>query len=169
MGAPRSAAPPPGRDNAVGIALIAVAVIVGLVLLAKGFSREGSLISTKSGGATTTTLAASATTVAPTSTTVAARPPAQVPVVVANGSGKSGIAGARKATLESKGYTQVTAANAPSTATTVVYFAQGAQPEAEAVASVLGLPATSVQAMPAKPPVDPGGALVLVVVGTDTA
>lgn len=168
MGAPRSAAPPPGRDNVVGIALIVGAVVVGLVLLGKGFGREGSLISTSSGGSTTT-VATTATTAAPTPTTVAARPPAQVPVVVANGSGKSGIAGARKATLEGKGYSQVTASNAPSTATTVVYFAQGAQAEADAVASVLGLPATSVQAMPAQPPVDPGGALVLVIIGTDTA
>jgi LytR cell envelope-related transcriptional attenuator len=95
--------------------------------------------------------------------------PATAPytVLVANGSGLPGVAGKTTTFLASKGITTLKAvdANTSDVPETVVYFTEGYQAQAQAVAQQLG----GVQVaglVPNPPPVaDLGGANVLVVVG----
>jgi hypothetical protein len=160
------------RARTLGIVLIAVAVLIGVVLLAKGFSQEDSLVATAppEDNRTTTTSGEGGGAVGETTTTTAAtNAPANVTVLVANGSGTTGLAGTNADKLKTAGYTNVDTANAPTTTNSIVYFAPGAQGDAQAVATALGLDASSVAALPATPPVDPAGATVLVVVGSDRA
>jgi hypothetical protein len=98
-----------------------------------------------------------------------ANPPANVTVLVANGSGTTGIAGTNAETLTSRGYTNVETTNAPTTSTTRVYYAEGAQADAQAVATSLGFDQSTVAALPSPPPVPLAGATVLVVIGSDRA
>jgi LytR cell envelope-related transcriptional attenuator len=154
----------------VGVILVTVAVIVGLVLLAKGFSDDGSFLSTgKKASSRATTVPSSATGTGSTTTT-APIDPATVHVFVANGSDKTGAASKVSTVLAGKGYPAPGAGNAATTTTTMVYFVAGAQAQAQVVASSLNLPATSVAPMPTPPPVaNLHGATVLVVIGTDGA
>ncbi|MCD9624717.1 LytR C-terminal domain-containing protein [Rhabdothermincola salaria] len=159
----------PARDNLVGAVLIVIAVVIGVVLLVKGYDEEGTLVSTgdDTEQATTTTSVdpdATTTTVPP-----AVRPPAEVPVMVANGAGVSGAAGTLQAQLQGDGYTQVETTNASPVTTTLVYFVEGSQAEAEALATTLGTDPAAVRVMPAEPPADPAGASLLVVLGPDLA
>ena len=107
-------APSPGRDNAVGIALIVGAVLVGLLLLVKGYDNEGGVVPESTAESTTTTAPVDTTT-----TTLPSKDPAEVPVKVANASGNpaNGLAGTTRTTLEGKGYTQVSVTDAPSAVT----------------------------------------------------
>jgi LytR cell envelope-related transcriptional attenuator len=161
--------PAQGRSDAVGIALIIGAVLIGLLLLVKGYDAEGGAVAKdakSSSQSTTTTVPVEETT----TTTVVTNAPAQVQVKVANASGTSGVATKTKNTLAGKGYTQVTVADAPSVVTaTQVLYVPGAQGDAQAVAAALGLPATAVQPMPTPTPVTLGEATVLVLAGPDLA
>jgi len=160
-------APASGRDNAVGFALIIGAVLIGLLLLVKGYDAEDGVVATDepSSEVTTTTVPVDATT-----TTLAARPPAEVVVKVANASGASGVASETRTTLEGKGYTQVTIADAPSVVpSTQVLYVAGAEGEAQGVAAALGLDAAAVQAMPDPAPLQLDAATVLVLAGPDLA
>jgi hypothetical protein len=157
------------RTNLTGLILIAVAVLVGVVLLLRGFSQEDGLISTAGpdeGRETTTTVEAPAVPDDEETTTTLADP-AEVSVLVANASGAVGIAGDNQSLLGQAGFTNTDTANAPTQSTSVVYFAPNAQPGAEAVAQVLEI--DSVEALPASPPIDTRGASVLVLIGTDKA
>jgi hypothetical protein len=158
-----------GRDNAVGAVLIAAAVLVGGVLLAKGYDEEGSIVS--AGGPTEETTTTTTVAVAPTTTVAAsaARPPAEVSVFVANGAGVAGAAGKLTDQLKADGYTRVNSGNSSPVSATVVYYAEGAQAEASALADAIGVDVSAVQAMPANPPANAGDAIVLVVIGPDTA
>jgi hypothetical protein len=152
-----------------GAVLVVVAVVIGLVLLAKGFSDDGGFLSTSkksSAGTTTTTLA----TGSHATTTTEAVDPATVHVYVANASGKTGAAGKVSAVLAGKQYPAPAVGDATTTATTMVYYQPGNANQAQLVATSLGLPASSVAAMPSPPPVSNlGSATVLVVIGTDGA
>lgn len=159
----------PARDNLVGAVLILIAVVIGVVLLVRGYGEEGSLVSTgddSEQAATTTTVDPNATT---TTAPPAVRPPAEVTVMVANGAGVSGAAGNLQAQLQGDGYTQVETTNASPVTTTLVYYVEGAQAEAEALAAALGTDPAAVRVMPAEPPADPAGAELLVVLGPDLA
>lgn len=172
---PSNQSPPDAEDpraRTLGVALIAVALLIGVVLLAKGFSQEDGLISTASpetDRTTTTVGAIEGGTGETTTTTAAANPPASVSVLVANGSGATGVAGSNADKLNAAGYTTVETTNAPTTTATSVYYAAGAQADAAAVATALGFDQAVVAAMPSSPPVELAGATVLVVVGSDTA
>ncbi len=146
-------------------------MLVGLLLLAKGFSDDGSLLATGKKAKTSSTQPGEHPSGASGSTTTTAPiDPASVHVFVANGSGKSGAAGKVSTVLAGKGYPAPGAGNAPTTATTMVYFVAGNEAQAQLVASSLALPATSVAAMPTPPPVAKlNGATVLIVIGTDGA
>ncbi len=143
--APHDAEDP--RARTLGIVLIGVALLIGVVLLAKGFSQEEGLVSTAtpSNEKTTTTTAATSpqagtgTDEEGSTTTTAANAPANVPVLVANGSGKTGVAATNATKLKTAGYTKVDTGNAPTTAKSSVYYAPGAQADAQAVATALGL------------------------------
>ncbi len=168
--APRSVDDDP-RARVWGVVLIAVAVAIGLVLLWKGFSQEGGVVDTASPDDEVTTTTTGEVPLPETTTTTATtgstNPPAQVSVLVANGSGATGVAGRNADRLGGSGYTKVETTNGSPTATSVVYYASGAQGDATAVAQALGI--ATVQAMPTPPPVELDGATVLVVVGSDKA
>ncbi len=153
----------PVRSPRAGIVLVVLAVLVGLVLLAKGYSGSSpSQISgsSKDGSATTV--------VVTTSTTLPAQPVDQVVVKVVNASGVSGLATRQRDKLLAKGYTQVSLGDAPGANTqTVVYYGTGAQGDAQAVARAIGTDPLKVQPLPEPPPVSPGNASVLVMVGSD--
>jgi len=169
---PTPAEPDDPRARTIGIVLIVAAVVIGVVLLAKGFSQEDSLVATAAPeNDRTTTTVVTGGGVEETTTTVVpvANPPANVTVIVANGSGATGVAAANGEKLEAGGYTNTETTNAPTTATTSVYYAEGAQADAQAVATLLGFDQSTVTAMPASPPVELAGATVLVVIGSDRA
>lgn len=172
-GRPAPAVDDDQRTSVQAIVLIVVAVVIGVLLLALGFDKEGGVVDTASSEATTTTTVSDGATAPPTiATTTTTTPPvtqapASVSIVVANASGGSGQAGKAQTSLEAKGYTDVETSNAAVTPTSTVYFAEGAEGDARAVAGVLGIAEGQVKAMPASPPAPLNGATVLVVIGSD--
>ena len=161
-----------------GFALIAVAVVVGFVLLSSGLDDDGSAVS--AGDRTTTTTATTVedgegTTGSTTATTSAVpKPPNEVRVLVANASGVQGAAGTLNEQLKAKGYIGLDPKNAAgNVATTIVYFVEGFQREAAAVATAIGTDPATVQALPNPPPLEDPGAFqdahVLIVLGPDVA
>ena len=164
---------PTGPDPAArGIILVVVAVVLGAILLAAGgtigFDQDDASVDIGEGGGegvTDTTAPAETTTSVPT--TVA---PSEVPVVVANGAGVSGLAGATADFLATQGYTNTSATDAvASVSQTVVYYAEGFQPNAAAIATLFGLPPEQAQPLPAEPVANnqPAGTAVVVAVGAD--
>ena len=163
-----AAEPDERRANIAGAVLVAFAVLIGVVLLAKGFGDDGGL-TTSSGSAQASDQGNGQGFDVPTSeTTQAPVDPATVKVLVVNGSGTK--TGARQVAdyLATKGFTGVQIGNAPSTTASVVYVTPGNSAQGQLVASDLGLDPSVVADMPASPPVaDLKGASVLVVLGTD--
>lgn len=171
--------------NVRGLIVLGLAVVIGFVLLAKSGNDSGANVTT-SGAATTTTAAgtggqgaAGATTSSvPKSTTTApnsggatgtTRAPTNVSVVVLNGSGGiKGVAAAATNKIKAKGYKTLSPGNAATVDKTIVYYTEGYQADAVAVAGALGQPATSVAAVPANRPAGTSGANVIVVLGKDT-
>lgn len=168
-----------------GVALIVVAVLLGVVLLdatddepvdataapdddvtlgtdEEDGDDEGDGAGDGAGAVATTT-----TTEVPV-----ARPPAEVTVLVANGSGVAGAAGAFTEQIGASGYVTATPTNLTGggrTDASVVYFTEGFEAEAAALAGTLS-PVPVVQALPEPAPVDDlRGAAVLLVVGPDLA
>jgi LytR cell envelope-related transcriptional attenuator len=165
-----------GIQTARGAALLVVAVLVGVLLLRTAPSESSTPVTTKRPKAARTTVPRPPVTTgaAVTTPTTAAGPraPAQVSVLVANGTKVSGAASRVDVQLAQAGYNSVGTANATSSdnSATVVDFTPGYQPEAAALAASLSLPATAAQPMPSPPPVtDTKGANIVVVVGTDLA
>lgn len=155
-----------------GLILVGVAVLLGLIVLVKGggvgFDRGTKAVAVPDDGAAAVTT----TTAAPvTTTTVPTVSPAEVKVVVANGSGTTGLARAAAKNLAGSGYTQATATDAVGQpAATTVYFAQGYEANARSIGGQLGLDGSRVQALSpgtklAK--VQPSDAGVIVVLGPD--
>ena len=158
------------RDNAVGAVLVAVAVLVGAFLLARGYDEEGGVVDNGESASATTSTTAPAAVDDSTTTTVAtaARPPAQVPVLVVNGAGVAGAASTLANQLKAAGYTTVDTGNTSPVAATTVYYTEGAQAEAQAVATAIGTDPAAVQPI-AGAPVSAGSALVVVVIGPKPA
>lgn len=171
--------------NARGIAVLVAAVVIGFLLLVNtGSSGGDEIISSGEGGDTgpTTTVDTSdvggddSTTTQPDDTTTTTeggeegRPPGEVAVLVLNGSGQSGVAASTSTVVGEAGYNMLDPGNAAGRSeTTMVYFAEGYEPEATAVAERLGKSGDAVAAMPEEAP-GPGTeeANVVVVLGTDT-
>ncbi|MFN8038733.1 MAG: LytR C-terminal domain-containing protein [Acidimicrobiales bacterium] len=176
---PRPPVPPrtpadDARTSIIGFVIIAVAVLLGSVLLWKGYARtDGNLIA----GATpdssapprSTTIPATSTTLPPTTTTTAPlKPPSQVTVRVANAGNLPGTpAGDATAKLQKAGYKTLGAIDAPVIPTSVVYYTDDLQGEATEIANALGIASGQVQAMPNPPPTGAQGAQVLVALGSD--
>jgi len=164
-------APPPddSRATVAGVILVAFALLIGVVLLAKGFNDDGGLTNTASSsdqGADSGN--GQGFDVPSTTTSLAQVDPATIKVLVANGSGTKTGAKDVATFLGTKGYTGVQVGNAPSQVQSVVYVTAGNAAEGQAVAAALGLDPALVSAMPVTPPVnDLKGANVLVVLGTD--
>src|SRR2546421_10609776 len=101
----------PGTSPAMrGALLIAVAVLLGAGLLANGFRNDSTI--TTSGHTSTTVKGATTVPGATASTVVQAHDPAQVKVLVLNGSGKQGVAKAAKDQLTAANYTVLEPGNA---------------------------------------------------------
>jgi hypothetical protein len=185
MGAGAANGPPPAgggggpatNPGARGALLLAVAVILGIVLLQKfdsGTIDTGGGVATVSSvpDQTTTTRRVGLTTLpVVTSTTLRARAKADVKVVVANGAGVRGLGASTTNTLKNVGYTTLapTDTTTPSVDKTSIQFAEGYEADAREVAATLSLPATVVSKLNA-PPVaatDTVDAKVIVVLGVD--
>ena len=170
-----------GTQTLKGAALLAIAVVIGIILLHTAPANITTV--SASPGVTPTTKAprhpsSTRTTVsqAPLITTTTApqpHPPTQVKVAVANGSGVQGLAGRLRLQLSSAGYnTIIPALNAPATVpATTIYYIAGYAPDATAIATgQLSLPASDIKPMPSPAPVPQAltdGAEVLVVAGAD--
>jgi hypothetical protein len=156
-----------------GFILIAVAVLVGAVLLGKGLDDTSPRVSTDDGGASSDTTTPEDSEDGGTGDTVSSPvDPSTINVVVANGSGVSGAAGAISEDLAALGYPPPLATDAFAEADTpldTVYFATNPDSSAQAmqVAADLALPDTSVLPYPPEgAPADIGLAQVLVVLGS---
>ncbi len=106
----------------------------------------------------------------PPPVTVPTRSPSEVKVLVANGVGVNGAASRVASRLQPIGYLLVTPGNTttPSPVSGVA-FTEGYQPEAQALATSLGLPTTAVQPFNPTLVADAQGANLVVVVGNDLA
>jgi hypothetical protein len=172
-----------------GTLLVAVAVLIGALLLWRGHDDSAATaIDTTDGNGVTTTTAPRITTTAagqPGTTAPAAtaappvtRAPAQVKVLVANGTGTPQGAGTVTNKLVAKGYGTLPASNASSAnvVKSVIFYREGFAEDAKQVARDLAVaePIEAViEAMPASPPVAANAveraktADVLVILGTD--
>jgi hypothetical protein len=156
--------------GARGAIVIALAVIVGVLLLQVVDKGNTGPVGDQSAKAvvTTTTTAKSGTSTSVTTTTTAAqvgRPPSQIVVQVLNGSGKSGIAGALTQQFKSKGYQTVDPRDTTKRTGTVVYFRPGFEREGASIATlILG---SQLAPMPTPPPsnASPNANIVIVVGG----
>jgi hypothetical protein len=124
-------------------------VVLGLILLVRaggvGFESGGEGVKINSDEAAVTTTTSAPTTTVPTTD----KAPQQVKVVVANGSPVSGLAGKTTAFLAQNGYSNSTATDSQSqVSVTTVYYAPGFDASAKALARILGLNSSQVQALP---------------------
>jgi hypothetical protein len=167
--------PSAGGATIRGAALVAVAVIVGVILLGKGFDTgflptssetpseqaandDDDEEPTDDGEGTTTSTTAAAV----------AHDASQVRVIVLNGGGPSGSASTSSTALAAAGFPTLDAADTDDVAATVVFATPGFEADAAIVAQTLGIAAPA-QAMPATPPTGtPVGQVdVVVVLGPD--
>jgi hypothetical protein len=156
------------------VAVLAVAVVLGFLLL--GGSDELSVSTTSKSGVESTTTSTAFTAPDQTTTTVApagqgpAKPPAEVKVVVLNGSGglAKGVAGTSTTKLKELGYQTADAANAAPVDASVVYFADGFEANAQAIKTALTLGGT-VEPLANLQGADVKDANVVVVLGADAA
>lgn len=170
---------PGGLDsNARGLIVLVAAIVVGgLLLWSWGDDGSTTVDAGKESTATTvdvsdlgtTTTGADAGTTSTTAAT-SGKSPSEVSVIVLNGSGQTGVAASTSSTIGESGYVMLTPANAPANVeTTTVYYADGFEAEAIAVAQVLGKGTDAV-----KPVTEAslggaeGDADVVVVLGADT-
>lgn len=153
-----------------GALLIGIAVIIGIVLLqviddgTSGPIGDGNAVSA---GGTTDTTATTGSNGATTSTTAATpvRPPAEVAVLVLNGSGRPGAATAQSNALKTQGYQTLQPADAPERTGNIVYFKPGFDRECTAVSTnVDGAP--KVEGMPDPPPTGSESASCVVILGS---
>ena len=172
---PRSSRRPSSNSDPAsrGLILIVVAIVLGAILLWKGgaigFDSDGSAVAIGDGGGdpTETTAPAETTTTEATNTTVA---PASVKVVAANGAGVAGLAGNASDFLVAQGYTSTSATDAVASADiTKVYAAEGFEGNAEVIAGLFKVDASTIEPIPAEPlateqPSDTG---IVVVLGPD--
>jgi hypothetical protein len=162
--------------GARGALLLAVAVILGIVLLQKVDNGSGAgtqvAAATSVPQETSTTRKPGLTTVPlVTTTTLKARAKVDVKVLVANGAGVKGLGAATTNALKNLGYTTLTPTDATvNVDKTSIQFAEGYDAEAREVAVSLSLPPTVATKL-ASPPVaaaDIGDAKVIVILGADS-
>lgn len=166
----------PTVNPARGAALVVVAVLLGLLLLRNGLDTSEVVTSSKgddsgsdSGSGKDGDEGDDAGV--DTTTTAPLRSPAEVTVIVLNGTSVGGAAGKYSTAIASAGYQMVEPGDAATKIpATQVFFAPGYELEAAAVALAAGAPATlTPAALPTPPPGEIGAAKVVVVVGTDLA
>ncbi len=145
-----------------GVIIVVIAVVVGLILLTKGYGSGQSEVSPGGQSSSNTTVVVS------TTTTLAVNAPASVKVKVVNTTTIPGLATNTRQRLQTAGYTQVAVGDTPNPQEkTTVYYAAGSEGDGQAVATALGLAPEQVLAMPNPPPAELAGATVLVMAGGD--
>jgi hypothetical protein len=151
-----------------GAGLLAVAVILGIILLRNGggdpYSRAVNAVASPTPEVTVPRPTA-------TTITVPVRQPAQIKVLPANATTTSGAGTTMQTRLKQAGYDVLAATNTTnSSPNSLVLYNPNFEREARVVAQLLGLPDSAVQPMPTPPPVsDTRGADIIVVVGPDLA
>jgi hypothetical protein len=159
-----------------GALLLAIAVVLGIVLLNTFDDGEDpfaqNLVAANTTTSTTTTTAPPATTTTSAPAKPALRAPADVKVLPANGTNVNRFGARVGDKLRQSGYNVLSAVDSTTkgVTATVVYSTQGYEAEAADVATRLGLTAAAVRA--GAPPIESGdlrGANVIVVAGTDLA
>src|SRR4051812_23947856 len=153
-----------------GAALLAVAGVLGIILLQASDDNDPFNTPVVAGRSTQSTNRDTSTTRPPaaTTTTVALRAAAQVKVLAANGTTTKGLGGRVKDRLSAAGYNALapTDASKKPQAVSTVYFATGYEGEARVIAQLLKI--NDVKPMPQPAPVASlQGANILVVVGQD--
>lgn len=158
----------PTVNPARGVALVVIAVVVGLLLLRNGLDTSEVVTASKGDSTSKADDSSSGTT---TTSTVPARAPDTVTVIVLNGTSVSGAAGKYSTAIATAGYQMLDPGDAATKIpATQVFFAFGFEREAAAVAAAAGAPASLVPAaLPTPPPGEVGAANVVVVIGTDLA
>jgi LytR cell envelope-related transcriptional attenuator len=155
-----------------GAALIGLAVIIGIVLLqliddgTSGPIGDGGGVS--AGGTTNTTTPTSSDstgTTVPTTAAAPVKPPAEVAVLVLNGSGRPGAATAQSNSLKGEGYQTLTPADASKRVGNVVYFKPGYDRECTTVANSVGGNAKT-EAIPSPAPTGSENASCVVILGS---
>lgn len=151
-----------GRGTRTGVIIVAVAVLLGVILLTKGYDSGRSEVSPSKDSSSNTSVVVS------TTTTLVGNPPASVKVKAVNATNVQGLATKTRDRLQSVGYTQVSVGDSPKPQEkTTVYYVAGSEADGQAVAKALGLNADQVLLIPEPPPVDLAGATVLVMAGLD--
>jgi hypothetical protein len=152
--------------------LVAAALLIGVVLL----HHNGGPVRVSAVGQTTTTARQSTSTTVPGTTETTAlglRAPADIKVLVANGTTVGGLATRVSDKLHNLGYNTLASTNtsAKGVTATVVYYGPGYQQEATVLATQqLGLKATAIQPMPPPgqvPVANLNGANIVVIAGAD--
>ena len=155
-----------------GALLIGIAVIIGIVLLQvidDGTSGPIGNGSVSAGGTTDTTAStggdSSSSTTTPTTASTPVKPPAEVAVLVLNGSGRPGAATAQSNALKAKGYQTLTPADTATRQGNIVYFKPGFDRECTTVATnVDGAP--KVEPVPSPAPTGSETASCVVILGS---
>lgn len=152
--------------------MMAAAVVVGLVLLNHTDDPSRVRLTSRPTSTTTTVPRSTTTTTPATTTTVARHEPASLKVLVMNGVNKKlALAGPDAKALVKAGYPNTTSKDAANTVSkSVVYVVPGYEGDGTAVASLLGIPAAAVKALPTPLPPEvgnPGDAQIIVVLGPD--
>jgi hypothetical protein len=155
-----------------GAVLLAIAVILGIVLLQSADDNDA-FSPVRTGPAGEDGETATATTTRPprtTTTTQALRPAAEVKVLAVNGTSVRGLAGQFKDRLRAAGYNALAPTDAlkKPQAASAVYYVAGYEAEARAVAQLLEIPAVAPMPTPA-PVASLQSANVVVMVGSDKA
>lgn len=145
----------PGFSAARGAALVAIAVIVGVVLLQAIDDGNDGPVGDGGASSTTSTTATSSPSGSTTSngtsgTTASTLPPAEVTVRVLNGSGVSGAAGTLTNTLKAKGYKTLVASDASPRTGNVIDVKAGRTAECQGLVS--SVPGAKLQPMPTPVP-----------------
>ncbi|KAA0235227.1 MAG: hypothetical protein JJLCMIEE_01553 [Acidimicrobiales bacterium] len=169
-----------GAGNAAtrGVILIVVAVVIGIVVIVSGLDREDVIDDGDEASDTTTTEASSETTTTTTESTTTTEvptdttPPEDVKIVVANASGGvAGLAGTTKdQILVPAGYAaeNIETVDASPVSTTTIFYTEGNEANAAALATLMSVPGAQVQPMPDPPPVEIGEADILIMLGPDS-
>ena len=158
-----------GFAAARGVALIGIAVVLGIVLL-QVVDRNSSAPVAAAHQSSTTTTVTSEPTSGPTTTialTQNIRPPAAVRIVVLNGGAPQGSAGAMADALRAKGYTNQTDPNDTSPRVgNAVMCRTGFDREGEALAIAVGGPAQQIAFSDPPPPSSDKSDCVVIVGGS---
>lgn len=159
--------------GARGAILLAVAVVLGIVLLQAFDTGDptGQAVSSGDDTPIPTTVEPGSGTVAPTTTTtVATKPPAEVKALVANGTAIRGLGSRTSDALKALGYNVLSPTDTTKALeTTSIQYDTGYEPEARAVATTLGLPLAVVVPLNSPPVDDARGASVIVLLGADVS